>query len=121
MQQMTPEAYARLDVLGDRLRSGLLAGAHAAGLPAAVHGVASMVALIFNESQFSNYRSLPLRRVEAERIYFLHRWLLNHGVQIIPHGMMLLSTPMTEADIDEMVEASAAGMEEIVREGIGAA
>ena len=121
MQQMTPEAYQRLDVLGDRLRSGLLAGAHAAGLPAAVHGVASMVALIFNESQFSNYRSLPLRRVEAERIYFLHRWLLNHGVQIIPHGMMLLSTPMTEADIDEMVEASAAGMQEIVRQGIGAA
>ena len=101
-----------VEVAAVRLEDRLLAGAHAAGLPAAVHGVASMVALIFNESPFSNYRSLPLRRVEAERIYFLHRWLLNHGVQIIPHGMMLLSTPMTEADIDEMVEASAAGMQE---------
>ncbi|MEI8238773.1 MAG: aspartate aminotransferase family protein [Actinomycetota bacterium] len=110
MEQMTPEAYVRLDALGMRLRDGLLAAMRDNGLEGAVHGVASMVALIFNPAPFSNYRELPLRRREAEMVYALHRYLLNHGVQIIPHGMMLLSTAMTEADIDVMVEQSRAGM-----------
>jgi glutamate-1-semialdehyde 2,1-aminomutase len=113
MEQMTPEAYTRLDALGMRLRDGLLGAMHDNGLDGAVHGVASMVALIFNPAPFSNYRELPLRRREAEMVYTLHRFLLNHGVQIIPHGMMLLSTAMTEADIDFMVEQSRAGMSQL--------
>lgn len=110
MRQMTPEAYDRLDALGERARDGLRAALHDTGLPGAVHGCNSMVALIFNDSPFSNYRELPLRRREAEMIYALHRHLLDSGVQIIPHGLMLLSTAMTEADIDEMVDACRAGM-----------
>jgi glutamate-1-semialdehyde aminotransferase len=43
-------------------------------------------------------------------IYTLHRYLLNHGVTIIPHGMMLLSTAMTDDDIDEMLIAMRDGM-----------
>lgn len=111
MRQMTPEAYARLDALGERARDGLRAALHDTGLPGGVHGCASMVALIFNDAPFRNYRELPLRRREAEMVYTLHRFLLNRGVQIIPHGMMLLSTAMTEDDIDEMLAA--------VREGMG--
>jgi glutamate-1-semialdehyde 2,1-aminomutase len=110
MQQMTPEAYHRLDALGERARDGLRAALHDTGLAGAVHGCNSMVALIFNDSPFSNYRELPLRRREAEMIYALHRHLLNNGVQIIPHGLMLLSTAMTEDDIDEVVDACRAGM-----------
>ncbi|MBI4934138.1 MAG: aspartate aminotransferase family protein [Actinobacteria bacterium] len=110
MQQMTPAAYDRLNALGDRARDGLRAALHDSGLVGAVHGCASMVALIFNDAPFSNYRELPLRRREAEMISTLHRYLLNHGVTIIPHGMMLLSTAMTEDDIDEMLTAMRGGM-----------
>ena len=46
--------------------------------------------------------------------YMLHRYLLNHGVQIIPHGMLILSTAMTEDDIDFMVDQARDGMREIV-------
>ncbi len=114
MEQMTPAAFDRLNALGDRARDGLRAALHDAGLPGAVHGCASMVALIFNDAPFSNYRQLPLRRREAEMIYALHRFLLNHGVQIIPHGMMLLSTAMTDDDIEHMLEQVRAGMRELV-------
>lgn len=110
MRQMTPEAYTRLDALGERAREGLRAALRDTGMPGAVHGCASMVALIFNDAPFSNYRQLPLRRREGELVYALHRFLLDHGVQIIPHGLMLLSTAMTEADIDEMVDACRDGM-----------
>ena len=47
-------------------------------------------------------------------VYALHRYLLNHGVQIIPHGMMLLSTAMTADDIDHTLEHVRAGMRELV-------
>lgn len=113
MRQMTPAAYERLNALGDRARDGLTAALHDTGLPGAVHGCASMIALIFNDAPFTNFRELPLRRREAEMIYTLHRYLLNHGVTIIPHGMLLLSTAMTEDDIDFMVEQARNGMREL--------
>ena len=113
MIQMTPEAYSRLDALGERARSGLRDAIADAGLPGKVYGCASMVSLIFSNEPFSNYRELPLRRREAEMVYMLHRYLLNHGVQIIPHGMLILSTAMTEADIDFMVDRARDGMREI--------
>ena len=113
MVQMTPDAYARLDALGERARSGLRDAIADAGLPGKVYGCASMVSLIFSNEPFSNYRELPLRRREAEMVYMLHRYLLNHGVQIIPHGMLILSTAMTEADIDFMVDRARDGMREI--------
>lgn len=111
MRQMTPEAYDRLTALGDRLRGGLRDALSDMGLSGAVHGCASMVALIFNDSPFSNYREMPLRMREAQMVYALHKFLLNHGVQIIPHGLMLLSTAMTESDIDETLDAFRAGMQ----------
>ena len=46
-------------------------------------------------------------------IYALHRHLLNNGVTIIPHGLMLLSTPMTNDDIDQTIAAMSAGMKEL--------
>jgi glutamate-1-semialdehyde 2,1-aminomutase len=110
MQQMTPEAYTRLDDLGERFRDGLRAALRDHGLPGLVHGCGSMVAMIFSDQPFHSFRELPLRQKEAEMIYFLHRHLLNHGVMIIPHGLMLLSTAMTEADIDETLEAVRGGM-----------
>ena len=83
------------------------------GLPGRVHGVASMVAMIFNDAPFSDYRSMPLRRREADMVYALHRYLLNHGVTIIPHGLMLLSTAMTDDDIDETLLHMRNGMKEL--------
>jgi glutamate-1-semialdehyde 2,1-aminomutase len=113
MRQMTPDAYTRLAALGDRLREGITAAMRDNGLPGRVHGVASMVAMIFNDAPFSDYRSMPLRRREADMVYALHRYLLNHGVTIIPHGLMLLSTPMTNDDIDHTVAMMHAGMKEL--------
>ena len=69
--------------------------------------------MIFNDAPFSDYRSMPLRRREADMVYALHRYLLNHGVTIIPHGLMLLSTPMTNDDIDQTIAAMSAGMKEL--------
>ena len=36
--------------------------------------------------------------------------MLNNGVLMTHHGFMLLSTPMTENDIDHMLEMALAGL-----------
>lgn len=105
MEQMTPEAYVHLDRLGDRLREGLRDVLARQGYRGQVTGTSSLVGLLFSDKPFNNYRSLPLRQREMAMISTLHRWLLNHGVQIIPHGLMVLSTAMDERAIDEIVDA----------------
>lgn len=119
MEQMTPETYDRLNGLGERLRDGLRAALRDTGLAGGVHGCASMVSLIFNDAPFTNFRQLPIRRREAQMIYALHRYLLDHGVTIIPHGLMLLSTAMTEDDIDETLVHMRNGMRMLAEERIG--
>lgn len=115
MQQMTPDAYVRLSNLGDRARAGLRQALCDAGLRGQVLGRGSMVSIVFNDTPFSNYRNLPLKRREAEMVYAMHRMLLNRGVQMVPYGLFLLSTPMTETDIDFMVDRARECMHELAK------
>jgi len=115
MQQMAPDAYARLGALGDRARKGLREALKIAGLPGLVQGEGSFVALAFMEKPFHNFREMAIGMREIQRVFTLHRYLLNHGVMIIPYGLLILSTAMTEADIDYLIEQSLGGMREIAR------
>jgi glutamate-1-semialdehyde 2,1-aminomutase len=110
MEQMTPAAYERLDRLGDRMRDGLRRCLDDHEFRGQVTGRGSLAGLIFNDEPFTDFRSLPFGRDEARAIRGLHQYLLNHGVQIIPFGLLILSTAMTEEDIDEILERVSAGM-----------
>jgi glutamate-1-semialdehyde 2,1-aminomutase len=113
MQQMTPEAYARLAALGDRLRAGLHAALADAGMRGQVRGQGSLAALSFMAEPAASYRDLRARDDDRRRVGLLHRYLMNHGVQIIPYGMFILSTPMTTHDIDFILEQVRGGLAEL--------
>ena len=113
MQQLPPEAYERLEALGQRARHGLREALKVAGLKGQVVGQGSLLALVFNDRPFSNFREMPSGPTEIQSISDLHRYLLNNGVQIVPSGRFILSTAMTEADIDIMLDKALAGMREI--------
>ncbi|HEX9207570.1 MAG TPA: aspartate aminotransferase family protein [Steroidobacteraceae bacterium] len=117
MQQMTPEAYARLEALGDRARNGLREAFRIAGLPGSVRGDGSFVSLAFTDRPVNNFRELAaaMGMEQVQKIFALHRHLLNNGVIIIPYGLLILSTAMTEAEIDHLVEQALAGMRAIAR------
>lgn len=119
MRQMTPEAYQRLDRLGDRMRSGLRAALDETGVIGTVRGCGSLVSLVFSDQQFDSYRQIPLRKREFSMILWLHRYLLNHGVQIVPYGLFILSTVMDEADLDEALDAVRHGLGEMRSLDIG--
>ncbi len=110
MQQMTPAMYAHLADLGDRLRRGLSDAFDATGIPGQVRGQGSLAAIGFGEQLARNYRELRMGDVERRAITRVHRYLLNHGVQIVPYGMFILSTPMSHDDIDFIVDQTAAAL-----------
>jgi glutamate-1-semialdehyde 2,1-aminomutase len=121
MRQMTPQAYDRLDLLGERMRLGLRAALDDAGLDGTVRGRGSLVSLVFSDQPFQSYRQLPLRRREFGMILWLHRHLLDNGVQMVPYGLFILSTAMSEADIDETLDAIGVGLRQMQALGIGRA
>lgn len=92
MHMLDAAAIARINALGDRLREGLNRAFSQAGSGARAQGVGSMVAIA------------PLTDPLIPR---LHHELLNRGVLMMPRGAFVISTPMTEAEIDRTIAAVA--------------
>jgi len=105
------DAFARLDELGDRLRSGLRSAAHASGLEAQVTGLGSLAAIHLTAGTIRNYRDTL--RTSREAMRWFHLALLNRGVFGRAGGSFFLSTAMQETDIDWVVSAVSAALVEI--------
>ena len=107
MEELTPEAFARLNALGDRLRTGLEEAGRRVpsgrGVPLVATGLGSLVNLHFTAGPVTDYRSAAVGNTEALRL--LHLALLNRGIFAAPRGMFNISTPMTEADVDRALAA----------------
>jgi len=100
LRHLTPDRYAALERLGDRLRDAIAAGIEREGLDAHVGGVASI---------FQVFPGPELRAPDgltAHQALFLG--LLLDGFHLAPRGMGAISTPATERDVDELAEAAVA-------------
>ncbi len=113
LRHLTPERYARLAELGDRLRSSLGDGLAAAGLEARVTGAASLFQVHLggpaDSGSMATGRSggdpaaAATAKARARRFYLS---LLVDGFFTAPRGMGALSTPMTEREVDAFVDAA---------------
>jgi glutamate-1-semialdehyde 2,1-aminomutase len=103
LNALTPEAYARLDGLGERLRGGvtrLLAGTRRKGQ---VSGVGSLFCLHWTPKKLVDYRtSRPTDPTMPLRVFV---GLLNEGIVLSQRGLGACSLAMTDADIDRFVDA----------------
>jgi glutamate-1-semialdehyde 2,1-aminomutase len=104
MRLMDEAAYARLDELGETLRSGFRACLERAGVPGAITGMGSLFRLHPSDRAFVDYRSAVADQAETQRLDRLHRALLDRGVLISPTGLGCLSTAVTEAEIEYFLE-----------------
>jgi glutamate-1-semialdehyde 2,1-aminomutase len=106
MRLLTPEAFETLERQGDRLRTGLTRQMRAAGLRMRANGFTSMTSLQFFEEPIRTYREFHTRSGPGylKRMQALHRCMLNEGVLMATRGLMIGSTPMTDADIDETID-----------------
>jgi glutamate-1-semialdehyde 2,1-aminomutase len=93
--------YARLDVLGRRVRDTLLSAANRKGIPLQVPQVGSMFALFFNPSLVRNYDQAIASNGDLYRKVF--RYALDHGVYLAPspYETAFISTAHEGADIEQ--------------------
>ncbi len=107
---LTPEAYARLNEMGEAAREMLSAAFRAAGAGGQVSGAGSLFRLHLHERPLEGYRSARPTANEAAAMARLHRHLINAGVFIAPTGLGCLSTPMVEGDIERLADAVEGGL-----------
>jgi len=108
MRLLTPEAFAKLDELGAKLRASVEACFKRAGVPGAVTGLGSLFRVHPTDRELIDYRSSRTTPEEEARLQRLIRGLMERGVLMSVTGLGCLSTPMADAELEGLIETFAA-------------
>ncbi len=103
MRELTPDVYEDLNRKGARVCEQLTEVFASHDVEVQVNGAGSMLALHFTDAPAVDYRAVAGADKKKARALFLG--LVNHGVLMAPRLMGALSTPMTETDIQQFVDA----------------
>ena len=114
MTHFDEAAFNRLSGLGQRLRDGLQEALNLSGRPGLVTGTTSLTGLFLIDRPIENWRDLvgmiaanPSVMKKSEMLF---HHLLNKGIIIGAQGFFVLSTAITEAEVDYAVEAVLSGL-----------
>ena len=103
-------AITRLNALGDRARSGIGRAIEETGATACVTGSGSMLRVHMKARPPRNFREAYLTPDEQRRLKRLLDHLFAQGLVMINTCTAVLSTPMTEAEIDVLIDAVRGGL-----------
>ncbi len=110
MELLDPAAYQRLDQIGERVRGGIDEAFRRHGVAGGTVGLGSLLRLHFTDRPVRDYRSAYASPAEAQRQDACFRRLIDEGVLMAPNGLMALSTPMTDDDVDMIVASVSAAL-----------
>ncbi|HLK19245.1 MAG TPA: aspartate aminotransferase family protein [Bryobacteraceae bacterium] len=106
MRQMTPEAFDRLNALGDYIRERITRMFRDRGIAGQVCGRGSLFVAHLNGGELVDYRSLRSFSRTSPAYGALCHEMLQRGIIISPRGIFgCLSTPMRELEADAFVDA----------------
>jgi glutamate-1-semialdehyde 2,1-aminomutase len=105
MRALTREAIDRLNSLGERLRVGVHEAARRLNAPFSVTGLGSAFKIHPQAEPPRHYRETWLDAAEKARLGSLWRDMFASGFMFASHGLGLLSTPMSEDEVDSFVSA----------------
>lgn len=105
MELLDAAAFARLDAMGEAMREGINRLLRDHGLPGCTTGRGSLLKIHLTARPVRDYRSAHLEANELGRLSLLVQALLDRGVIISTNGLMALSTPMSDDDLDEVLAA----------------
>ena len=88
----------------NRLRAGLTRAFDETGAEAQVTGIGSLFNVHFTREPIADGRGPRSASSELAHLFFLE--MLNQGFVMAPRGMGALSTPTTEDDVDDFVDAA---------------
>jgi len=117
MMLLDAAAYSRLDRIGTAVRDGINAAFRKTGVAGTAVGLGSLLKVHFTDRNVRDYRSAYSSEVEAKRQAVFTAGLLNRGIFVASYGLMALSLPMTDADVDTIVKAAAESLEEVAAFG----
>jgi glutamate-1-semialdehyde 2,1-aminomutase len=105
-----PGTYERLEHLGKRLGDGLLAAAKAAGVPAVMNRVGSMLTLFFAAGPITDYETA--KTADTKRFGSFFRNMRDRGVFLPPSQFeaMFVSLAHSDEDIDQILDAAKASL-----------
>jgi glutamate-1-semialdehyde 2,1-aminomutase len=113
MQAYTEDEVARINQLGDRLRSGFNEAFLQSGVRGRAVGIGSLTNVHFTDRKPENARDSMAGMIEAGHISrLLHTGMLRRGVMSASRLMYCVSTAMSEAEVDTAIGA----MNETLRE-----
>lgn len=113
MELLDKAAYSRLDAIGQAVRDGIDAAFRKTGVAGRTVGLGSLLKIHFTDREIRDYRSAYLNEAETKRKAAFNKGLINRGIFSADYGLMALSLPMTDADVDQIVTAAAASLEEV--------
>jgi glutamate-1-semialdehyde 2,1-aminomutase len=113
MQLFDRDAVARINRLAERARIGIEEAILRTGIPACVTGGGSFLRVHMKADAPRHYRDAFLTPEEGHRIRMLLDHLFDEGFILINTLSVTISTPMTERDIDDLVEAMESGFRKL--------
>lgn len=118
MQLLDGEAYQRLDRHGEMLRQGLNRAFADAGVAGQATGLGSLIKLHLKAAPIANYRDAFPTPEQGRAMARFNREMLNRGILMAGYGLMALSTPMQDADIEQIVQAAHEALVALRREEV---
>lgn len=104
----------RMEAQAARLRDSIRKTIDGLGINAAVNTVGSMMVVHPSRKKLSNSREVLLAMIKNKQFMrMLHLELLNRGVVCLSRGLFALSTPMTDAVVDEAAGRISAAFETV--------
>ena len=103
LKELTPEVYADLNRKGEWVRGRLRGVFDAHDIAAQVTGIGSLFNVHFTSVPVRDHRSMRTSNPQMLRDLFLG--LINHGILMAPRAMGAICTPMTQDDLQALVDA----------------
>lgn len=108
MQAYNQEMVNHVNNLGSRFKDGILSIYKTLGLNMQISGTGSLYNTLFTNQPVHNYRDVATAHEELNQV--LYMVLLTKGIFNAPRGMFCMSTAMTDADVDQCLEATEEAM-----------
>ncbi len=94
----------RVNSLGEYLAEGLNAAMKRVGIAGSTRGIGSLTGIAFTEKPLITSKDVILSIIPSvELMQYLHLEMLNRGIYFLHRGLFVISTPMTEKEIDYCV------------------
>lgn len=116
MEKFDKQAVARLNARTERAVKGIEDAIESTGICACVTGGGSMFRVHLKDRPPRDFRETYPSPDEKRRLRRLLDHLFHEGFVMIDSGSAALSTPMTDAEIDALVNAFSTGFEKIAAE-----